>query len=189
MIALFLLILRAFCSIMVSMRFVTLFLKTKNVHLTKDVGMLPYHLFKDHDLDCSVACYKNSDDYTYADNEVKGLKLDFVKKTRGGIIADGMLYLVRNARKIDILNVYHLNLSSYFYEIAYRLLNRHGRIYLKLDMNPKGFISCFKKNPVGIIKRATIRRADLVSVETTKWRKSSGGSMEIRSSLSLTDVI
>ena len=58
------------------MRFVTLFLKTENVHLLKDVGMIPYHLYKDHDLDCSVACYKNSEEYTYADNEVKGLKID-----------------------------------------------------------------------------------------------------------------
>ena len=153
------------------MRFVTLFLKTENVHLLKDVGMIPYHLYKDHDLDCSVACYKNSEEYTYADDEVKGLKLEFVKKTRGGIIPDGMRYLVSNARKIDILNIYHLNLSSYFYEIVYRLFNRRGKIYLKLDMNPAGFVSCFKKNPVGMIKRAIIRRADIASVETTIMHK------------------
>lgn len=148
-----------------------MFLKTENVHLLKDVGMIPYHLFKDHGLDCTVACYKNSEEYTYADDEVRGLKLDFVKKTRGGMIFDGILYLVRNARKTDILNIYHLNLSSYFYEIVYRLFNRKGKIYLKLDMNPAGFISCFKKNPVGMIKRATIRRADIASVETTRMLK------------------
>lgn len=153
------------------MRFVTLFLKTENVHLLKDVGMIPYHLFKDHDLDCTVACYKNSEEYSYADNEVKGLKLDFVKKTGGGIIFDGIRYLVCNARKIDVLNIYHLNLSSYFYEIVYRIFNPRGKIYLKLDMNPAGFISCFRKNPVGLVKRATIRRADIASVETTKMHK------------------
>ena len=153
------------------MRFVTLFLKTENVHLLKDVGMIPYHLYKDHDLDCSVACYRNSEEYTYADGEVKGLKLDFVKKTRGGIILDGIRYLIFNARRIDILNIYHLNLSSYFFEIVYRLINRKGKIYLKLDMNPAGFVSCFKKNPVGMIKRATIRRADIASVETTTMHK------------------
>ena len=148
-----------------------MFLKTENVHLLKDVGMIPYHLYKDHALDCCVACYKNSDEYTYAGDEVKGLKLDFVKKTRGGIIFDGIRYLVFNARKIDILNIYHLNLSSYFYGIVYRLFNRRGKIYLKLDMNPAGFISCFKKDPVGMIKRATIRHADTVSVETTLMLK------------------
>ena len=149
------------------MKFVTLFLKTENVHLLKDVGMIPYHLMKDHDVDSTVATYRNSDEYSYADNEVRGLKLEFVKRTRYGKTVDGMLYLIKNARRIDVLNVYHLNLSSFFYEITYRLLNRKGRIYLKLDMNPRGLISCLKKDPTGMIKRATIRMADIASVETT----------------------
>lgn len=153
------------------MRFVTVFLKTENVHLLKDVGMIPYYLYKEHGMECTLATYKNSEEYSYADNEVRGLKLDFIRETRYGKIVDGALYIIKNARKIDVLNIYHLNLSSYFYELAYRLFNRKGRIYLKLDMNPKGLISCLKKNPVGIIKRATIRRADIVSVETTGMLK------------------
>ena len=153
------------------MRMVTLFLKTENVHLLKDVGMIPWFLMKEHGVDCTIATWKNSEEYTYADNEVSGLKLDFVPRSGRGREIDGILYLIKNARKIDILNIYHLNLSSYLYEIVYKLFNRRGCIYLKLDMNPAGFITCFKKNPVGIIKRATIRRADLASVETTAMRK------------------
>lgn len=149
------------------MRFVTLFLKTENVHLLKDVGMIPYYLMKEHGVDSTVATYRNSEEYSYADNEVRGLKLDFVERTGRGPIIDGMLYLVRNAKRIDVLNIYHLNLSSYFYEIVYRLFNPKGKIYLKLDMNPAGLISCLRKDPVGIIKRATIRRADIASVETS----------------------
>lgn len=149
------------------MKFVTLFLKTENVHLLKDVGMIPYHLMKDHGVDSTLVTYRNSEEYSYADNEVRGLKLEFVKRTRFGRIADGILYLMKNARRIDVLNVYHLNLSSFFYEIVYRLFNGKGRIYLKLDMNPRGLISCLKKDPTGIIKRATIRMADIASVETT----------------------
>lgn len=153
------------------MRFVTLYLKTENVHLLKDVGMIPYHMMKEHGADSTVVTYDNGGEYSYIDSEVRGLKLEFIERSRFGRIVDGMLYLIKNARKIDVLNIYHLNLSSYFYEIVYRIFNRRGVIYLKLDMNPAGFITCFKKNPVGIIKRATIRRADLVSVETTAMRK------------------
>lgn len=149
-----------------------MFLKTENVHLIKDVGMIPYHLMKEHGADCTVVTYKNSEDYSYIDNEVRGLKLEFVKRTKCGRIIDGMLYLIKNAHRIDVLNIYHLNLSSYFYEIVYRLFNKRGRIYLKLDMSPLGLKSCFKKDPVGIIKRATIRRADIASVETTKMYRS-----------------
>lgn len=150
------------------MKFVTLFLKTENVHLLKDVGMIPYYLMKEHGVDSSVVTYRNSDEYSYIDNEVSGLGLTFVRKTRFGKIIDGMWYLIKNGHRIDVLNIYHLNLSSYFYELAYRIVNRRGKIYLKLDMNPKGIKSCLKKDPTGIIKRATIRRADIASVETTE---------------------
>ncbi len=150
------------------MRFVTLFLKTQNVHLTKDVGMLPYLLRREHKIDTAVATYKNDEEYTYADNEVKGLKLEFIEKTGGGMIFDGVRYLVANAHNIDVLNIYHLNLSSYIYGIVYKRLNRKGRIYLKLDMNPKGFEALFKKDIVGMIKRSTLKRADIASVETRK---------------------
>ncbi len=153
------------------MRFVTLYLKTENVHLLKDVGMIPYYMMKEHGAESSVVTYDNGGEYSYTDNEVRGLGLEFVRRSRFGRIVDGMLYLMRNAGRIDVLNIYHLNLSSYFYEIVYRMFNRRGVIYLKLDMNPAGFITCFKKNPVGMIKRATIRRADLASVETTAMRK------------------
>ncbi len=152
----------------IKMRFATLFLKTQNVHLTKDVGMLPYLLHKLHATDSVVVTYKNDEEYGYIDDEVKGLKLEFVEKTGGGIIFDGVRYLAMNAPKIDVLNTYHLNLSSYIYGIVYKRFNPKGRIYLKLDMNPKGLITCFKKNPVGMIKRSTIKRADIVSVETVK---------------------
>ena len=151
---------------MVSMRFVTLFLKTKNVHLTKDVGMLPYLLYREHGVDACVATYKNDEEYPYIDSEVKGLKIEFIEPTGGGMIFDGVRYLAANAASIDVLNIYHLNLSSYIFGIVYKRFNRRGRIYLKLDMNPKGLVACFKKNPTGMIKRATIKRADIVSVET-----------------------
>ena len=148
-----------------------MFLKTENVHLLKDVGMIPYYLMKEHGADCTVVTYKNSEEYSYVNNEVNGLKLEFIRETRFGKIIDGMLYILKQGRKIDVLNIYHLNLSSYFYELAYRLVNRRGKIYLKLDMNPRGLVSCLKKDPVGIIKRATIRRSDVASVETTGMYK------------------
>ena len=51
------------------MRYVTLFLKTENVHLLKDVGMIPYYLYKEHGMDCTIATYNNSGDYTYLEKE------------------------------------------------------------------------------------------------------------------------
>jgi len=153
------------------MKFVTLFLKTENVHLLKDVGMIPYFLHKNYGWDCSVATYQNSPEYPYLTDEVRGLRLDFIKRTRLGKIVDGIRYLKAHAAEIDVLNLYHLNLSTYFYELAFRKYNQSGKIYLKLDMNPVGLKTCLAKDLRGLIKRASIRRADIVSVETTVLQK------------------
>ena len=149
------------------MKLVTLFLKTENVHLQKDVGMIPFLLHKYYGYDSGIVTYRNGADYPYARNEVKGLGLWFLKK-RLGIIADGCFYLMRNAKRIDILNVYHLNLSSFFYLFTYRIFRKRGSIaYLKLDMNPVGLKNAFLRGPVGWIKRRTMAFADVMSVEST----------------------
>lgn len=149
------------------MKFVTLFLKTENVHLQKDVGMIPFLLHKYYGYDSAIVTYPNSASYPYAENEVKGLSLHFLKK-RFGVLADGCLYLMRRAKSIDVLNVYHLNLSSFFYLLVFCIFRKKGSIaYLKLDMNPVGLKTAFARGPVGFIKRKTMELADVMSVEST----------------------
>ncbi len=152
------------------MKFVTLYLPTQNVHLIKDVGMIPYMLHRNHGYQSVIATWENGS-YPYLENEVKGLELFFVKKSIFGRIYDGMHYLKYEAASIDILNIYHLNLASWFYERVYRRFNPMGKIYLKLDMNEKGYKDVFRYDPRGFIKRATIRGADIVSVENTSMHE------------------
>lgn len=149
------------------MRFQTLNLRTKNVNLVKDVGLIPYYLHALFDVDSTIVTYKNDESYPYLSDEVLGLKAKFIKKRFGRQI-DGMLYVLKNAKDIDVLNIYHLNMATFFSELAYRLMNKKGKIYLKLDMSMKGIKSALSKSPVGIIKRLDIKLADVVSVETKK---------------------
>ncbi|MDO4188669.1 MAG: glycosyltransferase family 4 protein [Lachnospiraceae bacterium] len=149
------------------MRFVTLNPRTKNVNLVKDVGLIPYYLHTLFGVDATVVTYKNDEAYPYLDNEVKGLKIEFIKKRFGRQI-DGMLYVLKNAKKIDVLNVYHLNTASLLSELAYKLMNKNGKIYLKLDMSREGLRTVLLKDLRGFIKRLDIKLADVVSCETVK---------------------
>lgn len=143
------------------MVFVTLFTRLKNVHLIKDVGMIPYVLCRDHGFDCTMVTKKNDSSYDYADRQVKGLKLRFIS-------GSGAYYLMRNAGRIDVLNVYHLNLQSFVNLLIFRIFRKKTAIsYLKLDMDDKGCRRLFMKNPVGWIKRRTMGLADIASVETS----------------------
>lgn len=150
------------------MTFVTLFLRLKNVHLLKDVGMIPYYLMRDHGMKSTMVCMRNEEEYPFLDKEVKGLKIRFLPENKYSPVISGMKYVWDNARDIDILNVYHLNLSSFLFLLIYKIRKKkNGRGYLKLDMDLKGFKRLFMFNPVGFIKRRTMDLSDIISVETT----------------------
>lgn len=152
------------------MRFVTLYPRAKNVQLVKDMGLIPYYIRTLFNEDAELVTYKNDESYPYLDTVVKGAKVTFIKKVFGRQI-DGCIYLLKNAKKIDLLNIYHLNLSTFYYEIIYKLLNKNGKIYLKLDMSMEGLRTVQLHDPRGFIKRCDIKMADIVSVETRVIQK------------------
>lgn len=144
------------------MVFVTLFTRLENVHLLKDVGLIPYFLCRDYGYACTMVTKKNEKEYPYLKREVKGLSIRFIR-------GKGAWYLIRNARRIDILNVYHLNLQSFVNLLIYRVMRKKGgRSYLKLDMDEAGLERLLKPDPVGFIKRRTMELADVASVETKR---------------------
>jgi L-malate glycosyltransferase len=114
-------------------KFLTLFPLTSNIHLTKDVGMIPYILFKDFGYESTLACYDNGN-YEYLENEVKGLKIVFIKRIFNNVFIDSLLFLLFNGRKYDILQLYHLNrwnaALAYFFKV---FTVKRRFTYLKLD--------------------------------------------------------
>ncbi len=114
------------------MRYCVLFPRAENIHLIKDVGMIAYKFNKLFNYEASVACY-NNDDYFYLNNYVKGLKVEFIEKKHKSEILDGIEFLRNNAKKIDVLQVFHITMSSFAYIFFYKLFNKNGKIFLKLD--------------------------------------------------------
>lgn len=153
------------------MRFVTLYPRAKNVQLVKDMGLIPYYIRTLFNEDAELVTYKNDESYPYLDTVVKGAKVTFIKKVFGRQI-DGCIYLLKEAKKIDVLNIYHLNMSTFLYEIIYKLLNKKGKVYLKLDISMEGLRTVKLHDPRGFIKHMDIKMADLVSCETRVIQKS-----------------
>jgi glycosyltransferase involved in cell wall biosynthesis len=138
------------------LRFVTFFPGCQNIHLIKDVGMIPYVMHKDFGYDSYMMCYPN-EDYLYLETEVPGLKmillghnlplLDKAAKFLEGrsslsgsivllsTLIDSSIALLRSGRDIDILQLYHLKPESFLVGLIYRIINPTGILYLKLDLN------------------------------------------------------
>lgn len=147
------------------MRYCMLYLKTKNVNLIKDMGMIPYKLYKNYGYDSIVATY-NQDDFSYLNDEVKGLKIDFVKNKYNNFLLDGIVYLRKKAKEIDVLQVFHVTLYSVLYAFTYKFLNPRGKLYIKLDCSYKLIERIEGLNPLTFkMLNLYLNKADLISVE------------------------
>jgi len=112
-------------------RYYVLYPKAENVHLIKDVGMIAYKLHKLYGYNSYIASY-NNDKYYYLDEEVKGIKMDFIQKKNKNLI-NIFKYLSENSKNIDVLQIFHMTFNSVVYALLYKFFNRRGIIFLKLD--------------------------------------------------------
>ncbi|HLR77242.1 MAG TPA: hypothetical protein VK106_06245, partial [Balneolaceae bacterium] len=87
--------------------FVTLFPEAKNIHLIKDVGQIPYQMQHLFNYNASLVCYKNGS-YPYLNEKAKELNISFLENTGKTFYWDKapLKFLYKNAKKIDILNLY-----------------------------------------------------------------------------------
>lgn len=163
-------------------RFVTIFPICENVHLTKDLGQIPYFLHKEYGYDSAIVCYKNSEHYNNVEGEVKGLKIDFIKnESRLSFLEKGVLkYIYKNAKQIDVLNLYIFSKFTFVYGILYKMLNPKGFLFLKLDGYNETFAEGNKithsTNPIKnqILKRlekSFLKKVDLVTIENQEGEK------------------
>lgn len=146
--------------------FVTIFDRAKNFHLVKDVGQIPFHMHKEFNYDSKIVTIKNDKKYSYLDDEVDGLKIDFISRVKILKINLGVIiYLIKNAKKIDILHQFHIRNYTLLYAKIYKIFNKNGINYIKADANEKVLINnknIFKKKYLKIIEKYI----DLISFET-----------------------
>lgn len=147
-------------------KLLTIFPDATNVHLVKDVGMVPYMLHKYEGYESYLLCYKNGD-YPYLESEVKGLKVIFLKKIFGKQDLDVLYFLMRNYRKFDVVMCFHMLRTTFIWLDFFKLLKGKNSItYLKLDgndllMNPTFFKHFLRSWYLKAIKKYTV-----VSIET-----------------------
>lgn len=161
---------------MAPIKFVTLFVQGGDALIYKDVGQIPYMLAKNHGFYSEyVGCEFNNDIPEVIDGY---LHLTKINKIFGKALLGGLLYIIRYARKISCLNLYHTNRRTLWLSRMYKIFNPHGVVYVKLDCGlqtcdrideEKGYRAYFEK---------CLNLADIITVESElardrleKWDK------------------
>lgn len=153
-------------------KFTCIFPGLYNYILTKDVGMIPYTLSDEYET--KIVTY-NNEEFPYINNILKSehLNIDYLENT-GSEKKDVINYIKTRAKQTDILQLYHLRYNLLPYYLSYyKLYNRNGKIFLKLDANNE-FIDFLikRKGLLPSIRRLYVKIMfkfiDLVSIETIR---------------------
>lgn len=103
----------------------------KNVELTKDCGLIPYLLHKNHGMQCTMVGAK-MEPYPYLDAYVKGLTMDFLET---GSIQEKEQYILNHGKETDVLLLRGAYEQNGRLATAYKKVNPAGKIYVGLDAN------------------------------------------------------
>ena len=148
-------------------RFLTVFLPCENIHLTKDVGMIPYMFHKKYNYNSTIASYKNGE-YPYLNTEVKGLNQVFIQRRFKSDFLNSVYFILKNFKQYDVIQLYHFSFKNLFILYLFKLLNFNNakvRVYLKMDQNDnvKNIkISKFRNWQYKFL----LNKIDLISLET-----------------------
>ena len=102
-----------------------------NEHIIKDHGLLSWGMKEYHGFSPFFATYENS---SYPNLKyIPEVKIEFIPKKSGNFLRDSMSWLRKNAKRIDVLFIYHPVMRSFMQAFTYKVFNPRGKIYLKFD--------------------------------------------------------
>lgn len=113
------------------MRFVTIFERAESVHLKKDVGQIPLFFKEQYNIDSEIWTFNKIDEDT-TKLKIKTINAKWWRLKFSFKLA---IEIMSNAKKIDILNVYHFRLYSLIYAKIYKCINKKGVVYMKGDFD------------------------------------------------------
>lgn len=159
------------------MRWVTYFPKFERIHLTKDVGLIPFHVGRNG---YDAVLLGHSNQTISIPDEVEGLELELLEEGRQLFFLDRAFldWLKANATKTDVLHLFHLSRDTIFYGAYYKRLNPRGKLYLKMDAYNDHLLSRkrYASNPIknALLKRTEkefFRQLDLATIENTEGQE------------------
>lgn len=147
-------------------RFVLLFDDLQSVHLFKDVGQVPFQMYKHYGYAAEIVCRRSGDNFPAIDGVLGGLKITVVDESP-------YRYLARQARDIDVLMLMHISTRSAYRGILYKFLNPKGCLYIKADLTgtqvdfgqwvDQDVFTHFKRV---LLRKKLMKAVDVVSFET-----------------------
>ena len=131
-------------------RVATIFANLENIHLIKDPGMIPYTLQKYYGYQAIIP-FSSLKNYPYKDKYYLDIETPVLldKKSEKGKYLIRLKWLIKNARKIDVLQLYFFDKWTFLLMYIYKKVNHKGLVYVHVDTDGKRLIDYeFSSNPI-----------------------------------------
>lgn len=147
----------------------SIFQRLENFHLEKDVVKLPGFIAERLNTSCDII-YSGE----YIESASKYISFINVRRMSICLLSlPALYYIACNAKKYDVLFLIHLRYYTLIYTLFYKLFNRTGKVYIKLDHGDIQLkeLGVFYGNSVKvafekILYKLIKNRIDLISAET-----------------------
>jgi L-malate glycosyltransferase len=128
------------------------------MHFTKDVGQIPFLLQRDKGYLSKILVSSKS--YPLQ----KEIIIPFNGK-RFLLYFNALIFIVLNAKKINVLNLYHYTRLSLFVGLVYKFFNRKGVVFLKADFAPVKNQNETQQLKKGYLLKQFNKKLDILLVE------------------------
>jgi glycosyltransferase involved in cell wall biosynthesis len=156
------------------MRWLSYFPEVHNVHLTKDVGLLPFYMQEVCGYHSALMGRFPERAYPALEGEVRGLEtIPLPDDGYFTFLEKSALRAIRKlAPETDVLQLSHLSRHTILYGLLYKRYNPNGFLYLKLDAYNAHLAArkTYSKSPVKeallqYLSRRFFKAVDLISIE------------------------
>lgn len=146
--------------------FTTMYPKCHNPGLMKDVGQIPNTL---GNMKINIEANLVSCIVDFGDCNIKlltGMKIEKIPFILNSDFITGLVYIWKNAKKVDWFNFYHGGRKVYYWTKLYKLLNPNGKVYLKMDLSYEGCKKYSENKKELRIFNKVAEAVDIISVES-----------------------
>lgn len=153
--------------------FICIFPQGKNIHLIKDVGMVPFMLGKEGYYNTTIAFYEDKKNLSYLDHEVKGLNYVKIPRLFKYESLNILFFLITNFSKYDIVMFFHGGKGKILNALFFKVLTlKKIKFYFKLDMDSSEINTNFNKKSFKFkFTKKFSSYIDLLTVESKKMNK------------------
>ncbi|WP_447770486.1 glycosyltransferase [Sphingobacterium faecium] len=149
-------------------KFLCLFPTGEDIVLVKDVGMIPYYLFKEGYYDSYISFYKPKEELPYLESELQGLKYIQMNNYFNHELLNIFFFLIKNLFRFDVIMLFHPNPYKILMANIIKILSFNRiKFYFKMDTDHRVIDQKLDAQSFGgRIKQFLCKRIDLFSAES-----------------------